>query len=217
MKTITLREVFTTETESSHPPHLENPLRADALERRNRIIDTACELFRRQPETVPLEIIAERADVGIATLYRNFPDRESLLHACGARLFVRAIDLQKSVLENFDQDPEGQWLHYVDSLVDMGLGSLVAAFAPDDLALLPPDVMDLRQHTAKLGNAILEEAKNHGLVEASIQHDTFIIGLLTVSRPPVPGVLSLEPNITANLVELFLSGLRHGTLRPLRY
>ena len=104
-------------------------MRADALERRNRIIDTACELFRRQPETVPLEVIAERADVGIATLYRNFPDRESLLHACGARLFTRAIELQHSVLGQFDRDPEGQWLRYVDSLVDMGLGTLVAAFA----------------------------------------------------------------------------------------
>ncbi|MCK7636943.1 TetR/AcrR family transcriptional regulator [Corynebacterium pygosceleis] len=192
-------------------------MRADALERRNRIIDTACELFRLNPETVPLEIIAEKADVGIATLYRNFPDRGSLLHACGARLFVRAIELQHSVLENFDDDPGGQWLRYVDSLVDMGLGSLVAAFAPDDLTLLPPDVMDLRQRTSKLGDTILAEAKRHGLVEASIRHDTFIIGLLTVSRPPVPGVLSLEPNITANLVEIFLSGLRNGTLRPLRY
>ncbi|MBI8988995.1 TetR/AcrR family transcriptional regulator [Corynebacterium meridianum] len=192
-------------------------MRADALERRNRIIDTACELFRGQPGTVPLEVIAERADVGIATLYRNFPDRESLLHACGARLFTRAIELQHSVLAEFHRDPEGRWLHYVDSLVDMGLGTLVAAFAPDDLTLLPSDVMDLRQRTAKLGNTILEEAKKHGLVEASIQHDTFIIGLLTVARPPVPGVLSLEPNITTNLVEIFLSGLRHGTLRPLRY
>ncbi|MEZ2121212.1 MULTISPECIES: TetR/AcrR family transcriptional regulator [unclassified Corynebacterium] len=192
-------------------------MRTDALERRNRIIDTACELFRSQPDTVPLEVIADRAGVGIATLYRNFPDRDSLLHACGARLYTRAIELQRSVLDNLDTDPEGQWLLYVDSLVGMGLGSLVSSFAPDDLTQLPPDVMDLRQDTAKLGNMILDSAKKHGLIEASIQYDTFMIGLLTVSRPPVPGVLALEPNITANLVEIYLSGLRHGALRPLRY
>jgi AcrR family transcriptional regulator len=39
------------------------------------------EIFRKEGLKVPLEQIADRAGVGRATLYRNFPDREALLEA----------------------------------------------------------------------------------------------------------------------------------------
>jgi AcrR family transcriptional regulator len=56
-------------------------LRQDARLRRERILSAAQELFRSEGLRVPLEKIAERAGVGRATLYRNFPDREALLEA----------------------------------------------------------------------------------------------------------------------------------------
>jgi AcrR family transcriptional regulator len=56
-------------------------LRQDARLRRERILSAAQDLFRTEGLGVPLERIAERAGVGRATLYRNFPDREALLEA----------------------------------------------------------------------------------------------------------------------------------------
>jgi AcrR family transcriptional regulator len=52
--------------------------RRAAMVRRKRLLHAAIELYAAEGCDVPLEKIAERAQVGRATLYRNFPDRESL-------------------------------------------------------------------------------------------------------------------------------------------
>lgn len=53
-------------------------LRADARRNRERIIATAAEAFATDGPT-SLEVIARRAGVGSATLYRHFPAREELV------------------------------------------------------------------------------------------------------------------------------------------
>ncbi|WP_432842421.1 TetR/AcrR family transcriptional regulator [Dactylosporangium sp. CA-092794] len=57
------------------------PLRADAQRNRDALLAAAAEMFRtRGPEVSMLEI-AEAAGVGVGTLYRHFPQRESLVMA----------------------------------------------------------------------------------------------------------------------------------------
>ncbi|HYS35566.1 MAG TPA: helix-turn-helix domain-containing protein, partial [Pseudonocardiaceae bacterium] len=54
-------------------------LRADAERNRAALAAAAREVFAEQGLDAPLEHIAKRAGVGIATLYRNFPTRATLL------------------------------------------------------------------------------------------------------------------------------------------
>jgi AcrR family transcriptional regulator len=54
-------------------------LRADAHRNREQIFAAAREAFPEQDVHAPLEEIACRAGVGIATLYRRFPDRRALV------------------------------------------------------------------------------------------------------------------------------------------
>jgi AcrR family transcriptional regulator len=56
-------------------------VRQDAQVRRGRLVQAAVELFGSDGFDVPLEKIADRAEVGRATLYRNFPDRAALAAA----------------------------------------------------------------------------------------------------------------------------------------
>lgn len=56
-------------------------LRADARRNREKLLQAAAELFGRADGEVPLEAVADRAGVGIGTLYRNFPTREALVEA----------------------------------------------------------------------------------------------------------------------------------------
>jgi AcrR family transcriptional regulator len=53
--------------------------RKDASERRERLIAAAVDLFGIEGFDVPLEKIASRAGVSRPTLYRNFPDRETVI------------------------------------------------------------------------------------------------------------------------------------------
>lgn len=185
-------------------------MRRDAKKRRLKIIDAATELFREHSHTVPLEAVASRAGVGIATLYRNFPDRNSLLHACGSAILTRAINLQEDVLDTFDDNPAGQWRRYVDTLVGMGLGAMVSTFAPEDMDSLPADVLQLRTRAGALGNSILGKAHAAGLVAEPISHQRFLAGLVTVTRPPVVGIRKLEPDVGVWLVDVYLAGLKDG-------
>ena len=57
------------------------PLRADARRNRDAILQAAREVFDLQGVLAPLDMIALRAGVGNATLYRNFATREDLLSA----------------------------------------------------------------------------------------------------------------------------------------
>ena len=57
------------------------PLRADAARNSERIARAAREVFAEHGPDAPLEEVARRAGVGIATLYRRFPDKAGLVHA----------------------------------------------------------------------------------------------------------------------------------------
>lgn len=65
------------------------PLRADAQLNRDRILAAAAELFAERGLSVPLEEIADRAGVGVATLYRRFPTRADLAAAAFERNISR--------------------------------------------------------------------------------------------------------------------------------
>jgi len=56
-------------------------VRADAQRNRDRIVEVAREVFREQGYDASLDEVARRAGVGAGTLYRHFPQRESLLDA----------------------------------------------------------------------------------------------------------------------------------------
>src|ERR1700730_2182874 len=67
--------------EPAAPLSIERPLRADAVRNRELLITTAATAFSAHGADVPLEDIARQAGVGIGTLYRHFPTRESLIEA----------------------------------------------------------------------------------------------------------------------------------------
>jgi AcrR family transcriptional regulator len=71
------------------------PLRADAERNRRRILAAAGELFAEEGLHVTLDAVAERAGVGVGTVYRRFPDKEALIDA----LFEDRIDAVGAIAE----------------------------------------------------------------------------------------------------------------------
>jgi AcrR family transcriptional regulator len=56
-------------------------LRADAERNRQRVLEVAQEVFAKEGLSVPIDEIARRAGLGVGTLYRHFPTKESLFEA----------------------------------------------------------------------------------------------------------------------------------------
>ena len=57
----------------------ERPLRADARRNRERILESAREVFAEYGVDAQMDDVAQRAGVGVGTVYRHFPTKEALL------------------------------------------------------------------------------------------------------------------------------------------
>jgi AcrR family transcriptional regulator len=82
------------DTAPSEPPSPR--MRADARRNRERILRAARAVFVDEGPNVPLDEIARRADVGIATLYQRFPRRADLFRAV-------AVDVLTALVEAADR------------------------------------------------------------------------------------------------------------------
>jgi AcrR family transcriptional regulator len=83
--------------EKSAPTEAAKDLRADARRNREKLIEAAAPAFAEHGVNASLEEIARQAGVGIGTLYRHFPTRESLVEVVYGRevesLLAAADDL----------------------------------------------------------------------------------------------------------------------------
>ncbi|MFI6170428.1 TetR/AcrR family transcriptional regulator [Nocardia sp. NPDC051052] len=82
--------------------HLSHPLRSDARDNRERILDAARAVFVAEGLDVPIREIARRAGVGPATLYRHFPTKESLV----AEAFTDQMMACRSIVDEGLADPD---------------------------------------------------------------------------------------------------------------
>ena len=67
-------------------------LRADARSNRDRLLLAARDAFVDLGPDAPLDEVARRAGVGIATLYRRFPDPAALMQAVALDILTRIAD-----------------------------------------------------------------------------------------------------------------------------
>lgn len=86
------------------PAGAERLLRADAQRNRDRLVEVARAAFAAAEGTVALEAIAQGAGVGIGTLYRHFPTRESLAEAVYAAELDDVTAGTQALLDRFPAD-----------------------------------------------------------------------------------------------------------------
>jgi AcrR family transcriptional regulator len=79
------------------------PMRADAVRNHEKILLAAEEIFALEGVTVPIDLIAERAGVGIGTLYRHFPTKESLYEAIVVTRISNVLEIADRYAN--DEDP----------------------------------------------------------------------------------------------------------------
>jgi AcrR family transcriptional regulator len=80
----------------------ERPLRRDAERNRRRIPQAATEVFAERGLGVTMDDIAERADVGVGTVYRRFPEKELLVEALFEDRIEELVSLAQQALAEAD-------------------------------------------------------------------------------------------------------------------
>jgi AcrR family transcriptional regulator len=149
-------------------------LRADARRNREAILDAAAELFAQRGDAVQVDEIAERAGVGVGTLYRHFADKQALRAAIIGRRFEVMTDLARAAAEI--EDP---WAAFETLLY----GYLESA-EPDAafrFALLGPeqpswgDIDAQKTALAAIVERIVRRAVDAGRLRADFHPDDFVL------------------------------------------
>lgn len=146
---------------ADRPGYARRVTRQDVRRNRRLIVAAAAQVFREHGATAPLGLVAERAGVGRATLYRHFPDRRTLAAA--------VLDLRVGVLEEFVARHPGADL--LDRLLveiwtlQLDTPGLIATARGEDgeEALTEP----VARTRALLAEA-LDQARRHGAVASEV-------------------------------------------------
>jgi len=94
------------------------PLRADAQRNRASILQAAEAAFATDGIEVPVDVIAEKASVGVGTLYRHFPTKEKL---CEAILLDRLRGLTEDARAQAGaEDPVAAFFGFLEHFVELG-------------------------------------------------------------------------------------------------
>lgn len=77
-------------------------LRADALRNRDKILDVARGHLAAGRTDLPMNVIAREAGLGVGTVYRHFPTRQSLLESVAADGFDELVSVTESAASHSD-------------------------------------------------------------------------------------------------------------------
>jgi AcrR family transcriptional regulator len=180
---------------------LERPKRADARVNREKLVAAARALFTDKGTSAPLEEVAERAGVGIATLYRHFPTRQALLEA----VYVDEVEAMAQAAANLAELPPWdaltQWLHqYLGfAATKRALNEALMETDPDSTVLL-----SCRLAIAGAGTELVERAQRAGVVRADTNFVDVVRMVGAIAMVPTE-----DPEQQKRLLELALDGLRY--------
>src|SRR5580658_5341255 len=154
--------------------------RADALRNRERLLETAADIFAAGGPDASLEAVARRAGVGIGTLYRHFPTREALFEA----VYRREVDQLSELAERLADEVEPvealrRWLHANVRLVATKKGMVaalaLAAYRPSELHAYSADRL------AKAVGSLIDRAAKAGDIRADITPEDLLRALVGMS------------------------------------
>jgi AcrR family transcriptional regulator len=135
------------------------PKRRDAVQNHEKLLTAARVVIAERGIDAPLEEIARRADVGIATLYRNFASRDELVQA----LFERSMD-EVDVLVSDIGGEESAWDSVVNFMDKLGMWLLADPAMPTivtRIGIIDPDRRPAMRFTDAM-TGIVEQAKADG-------------------------------------------------------
>jgi AcrR family transcriptional regulator len=166
-------------------------LRADAARNRAAIVAVARDVFAEQGLEAPLETIAVRAGVGIATLYRRFPTREKLVAAALTEKVAEYAEAAEQALA--DADPWAGFAGFVLRIcelqaADRGLSDLLSMTLPAD-----EQVEQLRRTANERVVTLIDRAKAAGSLRADFTGEDLVLLLIAtaavmhVTRADAPG------------------------------
>jgi AcrR family transcriptional regulator len=183
----------------------ERPLRRDAERNRQRILAAAADVFSERGLDATLDEVARVAGVGVGTVYRRFPDKESLVQ----ELFRDRIDGLVTVADEAcaAADPWQGLVSYLEFAIsamaaDLGLRQMMtfATYGRDQVCYA-------RERMRPVISRLVERAQASGDLRQDIEPtDVKLIVFMLASVAEYAA--TVRPDIWRRYLALLLDGLR---------
>jgi len=179
--------------------------RADAMRNRERILRTAVDLIVERGSAVPMEMFARRAGVGVATLYRHFPDRSVLFRRITLDVLTQLTAEANAALAE-EPDAFTALTRYLHRAIDLRVGAVIPMLA--DRVLVDEEFVAARDGSQEALSAVVRAAHDEGSLRQDVGSGD--IGLLMIRMTqPLPVSISNEDNhrLSHRHLELVVDGL----------
>jgi AcrR family transcriptional regulator len=179
--------------------------RADALRNREQILHAAVDLLVDQGPNVPLDMIAKRAKVGIATLYRHFPDRMVLLRQVALDVLAQSTTDANAALRE-EPDAFTALARYLHDAVDLRIGMVMPMLA--ERVPMDDELMAARASSKSALEALVKAAHDEESLRPDIGPGDISLLLIRMSPPlPVPFSEADNHRLSHRHLELVLDGM----------
>ncbi len=189
------------ETEEGKPRRM----RADAQRKMSSLLEAAMEVFAKSGVDAPVREIAERAGVGLGTVYRHFPRRSDLIVAVFQNQVDACADAAAVLASKYEPgEALARWMQrYVDFFATKR--GLAAALHSGDPAYIALPVY-FNKHLQPALQILLDSAVAAKVMRPGIEADDLLRAVATLCRGPH----NEEPVYARKMVELLVDGLRYG-------
>ncbi|WP_309491633.1 TetR family transcriptional regulator [Microbacterium sp. Se5.02b] len=158
-------------------------MRADARRNADALTDAAREVFATEGVDAPARLIAERAGVGVGTLYRRFPTRSDLVVA----VFRHAVDATAVAADELaaahaPDEALALWLQRFTQFIATKRGLAAALHSGDPAFEALPSYF-----TAELGGALerlLDAAADAGTIRPDVDARQLLYAAANLCHPP---------------------------------
>jgi len=181
-------------------------MREDARRNRERLLAAARDAFVEQGADAPLDDIARRAGVGIATLYRRFPDRPALQRQLALDLLGRSAHEASAALAE-EPDAFGALARYLHRALDLRIAAVMPVLVGQ--LQMDEELLAARRASAEAVDRIVTAARADGWLRPDAASGDVGMLLVRLSRPlPGPFPPTVDHRLAHRHLELLLDGLR---------
>ncbi|MEE1672002.1 TetR/AcrR family transcriptional regulator [Streptomyces sp. NPDC003631] len=185
--------------------------RRDALRNRKLLTSKAREVFAEQGLDAPLDVIARRAGVGNATLYRHFPTRAALVD----EVFRDALSETAAAGERA-RTARDAWMGLTQYLRTVFAG-LAADRGANDLMTTNlegvPSLTAIHAHNRETIDELLRRGQKQGTIRPDLTTEDLLITLAALGRA-VPALTTVAPDAWLRPLALLLDSLRTNPTAP---
>ncbi|WP_229459391.1 TetR/AcrR family transcriptional regulator [Massilia cavernae] len=183
----------------------DGPVRADARRNVEAVLQAAMTVFDELGVDAPVREIAQKAGVGIGTIYRHFPQRSDLIVAIVQKEVDACADASVMLAGTLPPaEALAQWMQRLVELIATKRGLAAALHSGASAYQALPDYF-LKRLTPAL-QMLLEAAVSAGVIRGDIDASELLMASTRLAMPAAEGDMAQA----RRMVSLLVDGLRFG-------